>query len=194
MAGDGEGVGKRGRSLEEEYFARRDRELIETQRRKAADAEELHKLGQALGVSDDELLAALREEGLDASQAALVYVLPALEVAWADGAVGKGERDLLHEQLRRHSDQGQPSANAIAKLDRWLSTRPPDRLFERARRAAHLAVSKVGEAERPALAKRILAEATAVAEASGGLLGLGAVSSPERRALEALAAGLRVEA
>ena len=185
---------ERGRSLEDEYFARRDRELIETQRRLAADAEELRKLGETLGLSDGEVLAALRSEGLDASQAALVFVLPAIEVAWADGAVGKGERDLLHEQLRRHSDQQQPSVQVIARLDGWLSTRPPDRLFEQARRAAQLRVSKTGEAERPALSKQILAEATAVAEASRGLLGLSAVSSPERRALEALAAALSVEA
>jgi len=184
---------ERGHSQEEEYFARRDRELIETQRRKAADAEELRKLGEALGLSDLDVLAALRSEGLDASQAALVYLLPAIEVAWSDGAVGKGERELLHEQLRRHSDQ-QPSVQAIARFDGWLSTRPSDRLFERARRAAQLRVSGTGVAERPALAKQILAEATAVAEASGGLLGRGAVSSPERRALEAFAAALDVEA
>ena len=66
-------------------------------------------------------------------------------------------------------------------------------MFERGRRAAQLRVAGTGEAERPALSKQILAEATEVAEASGGLLGRGAVSSPERRALEALAAALGVE-
>lgn len=191
MVSEGKG---RAHSQEEEYFARRDRELIEAQRQRAADAEELRKLGEALRLSDVDVLDALRSEGLDASQAALVYVLPAVEVAWSDGAVGKGECDLLHEQLRRHSDQQQTSAQATARLDGWLSTRPSNRLFECARRAAQLRVSGTGEAERPALSKQILAEATAVAVASGGLLGRGAVSSPERRALETLAAVLGVEA
>lgn len=185
---------ERGRSAEDEYFARRDQELIEAQRRQAAEAEELRKLGAALALDDGEVLAALRSEGFDAAQAALVHVLPAIEVAWADGSVGKDERVLLHEQLRRHSDQQPPSVETIAKLDGWLSQRPSGRLFELARRAAQLRVSKTGEAERPALSKQILADARAVAEASGGLLGLGSVSTPERRALEALAAALGVEA
>jgi hypothetical protein len=52
-------------------------------------------------------------------------------------------------------------------------------------------VSRAGE-RGPELAKRFVAEARAVAEASGGLLGLGTVSTPERRALDALAAALGV--
>jgi len=42
------------------------------------------------------------------------------------------------------------------------------------------------------LATRLIAEARAIAEAGGGILGLGTVSTPERRALDALAAALGV--
>jgi tellurite resistance protein len=117
-------------------------------------------------------------------------VLPALEVAWSDGAVGKAEGELLKAQLRRHSDGQQPSAEAIAKLDDFLLTRPPDHVFDLARQAAQIAMSEAGESRE--LATRIVAEARAVAEAGGGLLGLGTVSTPERRALDALAAALGV--
>ena len=95
------GLRKRGRTSEDDYFSRRDRELVETRRRKEADAAELHRLGQALGLGDEELLARLRDQGLGPSHVAIVRVLPALEVAWSDGAVGKAEGDLLKEQLRR---------------------------------------------------------------------------------------------
>ena len=192
MPGDDLGLRKRGRTSEDEYFARRDQELIETERRKAADAAELRRLGEALGLSDEELLAKLRAAGFGPSHAALVPVMPALEVAWSDGAVGKAEGELLKEQLRRYSDGRQPSAEAIATLDNFLLSRPPDHLFDQARRAAQIAVSKAGEGERRELATRILADARAVAEAGGGLLGLGTVSTPERRALDALAAALGV--
>jgi hypothetical protein len=103
MADDDPGR-KRGRTSEDEYFARRDRELIETERRKAADAAELRRLGEAFGLSDEDLLAELRAEGFGPSHVALVHVLPALEVAWSDGAAGKAEGELLKEQLRRYSD------------------------------------------------------------------------------------------
>jgi len=192
MAADDPGLRKRGRTSEDEYFSRRDRELIETERRKAADAAELHRLGEALGVSDEELLTKLREAGFGPSHVALVSVLPALEVAWSDGAVGQAEGELLKEQLRVHSDGQQPSAEASAKLNDFMRTRPPNDLFDRARRAAQIAMSRAGEDDRRKLATRLIAEARAVAEASGGLLGLGSVSSPERRALDALAAALGV--
>jgi hypothetical protein len=100
--------------------------------------------------------------------------------------------ELLREQLRRHSDGQQPSPEAIAKLEDFLVARPPDRLFDRARRAAQVAVSTAGEGKGLDLATRIVADARAVAEAAGGLLGLGTVSTPERRALESLAAALGV--
>jgi hypothetical protein len=192
MAENDPGLKKRGPTAEDEYFARRDRELIETARRKAADAAELRRLGEALGLSDDELLDKLRAAGFGPSHVALVPVLPALEIAWSDGAVGKAEGELLKEQLRRHSAGQQPSAEAIAKLDDFLQTRPPDHVFDGARRAAQIAVSNAGEGERRELTTRIMAEARAVAEAGGGLLGLGTVSTPERRALDALAAALGV--
>jgi hypothetical protein len=194
MAGDDPEFRNRGRKSEDEYFARRDRELIEARRRKEADAAELHRLGEALGLSDAEVLARLREEGLGPSHVAIVRVLPALEVAWSDGAVGKAEGELLKEQLRRHSDGQQPSPDAVAKLEEFLVTRPPDRLFDRARRAAQVAVHSAGENKGRDLATRIIADARAVAEAAGGLLGLGTVSTPERRALDSLAAALGVSA
>jgi hypothetical protein len=192
MAEDDAGMSKRSRASEDEYFARRDRELLETERRKAADAAELRRLGEALGVSDDDLLARLRDAGFGPSHVAVVSVLPALEIAWSDGAVGTAEGELLKEQLRSHSDGQQPSAEAIAKLDDFLVTRPPDHLFERARRAAQIAMSRASEDDRRKFATRLMAEAKAVAEASGGLLGLRSVSTPERRALDALAAALGV--
>ena len=192
MAGDDPDFKKRSRLSEDEYFARRDREMIETQRRKEADAAELHRLGQALGLSDEELLARLRAAGLGPSHVAIVRVLPALEVAWSDGAVGKAEGELVKDLLRLHSDGQQPSPEAIAMLDDFLLARPPDRLFEGARRAAHVAVTTAGEGKGRDLATRLVGEARAVAEAAGGMLGLGTVSTPERRALEALAAALGV--
>ena len=59
---------KRSRASEDEYFAQhRNRELLKAERRKAADAAELRRLGEALRLSDEELLAKLRAEGFGPS-------------------------------------------------------------------------------------------------------------------------------
>lgn len=191
MANDDPSLKKR-RASEDEYFARRDQELIETRRRKEADAAELQLLAKALGLSDEDLVSKLRTAGFGPSHVALVPVLPALEIAWSDGAVGKAEGELLKEQLRRYSDGQQPSPEAIAKLDEFLMTRPSDNLFDQARRAAQAAVARASADKRREITDRMMADAKAVAEAGGGLFGLGTVSTPEHRALEALAAALGV--
>jgi hypothetical protein len=45
---------KRGRALEAEYFRKREQELIEKLRRRAAAEAELHRLGEQAGVADEE--------------------------------------------------------------------------------------------------------------------------------------------
>jgi hypothetical protein len=45
MSADGKKLDEVAKSLEEQYFARREHELLQAQRRKAADEEEMRRLG-----------------------------------------------------------------------------------------------------------------------------------------------------
>jgi tellurite resistance protein len=193
MSADGRKLDDVAKSLEEQYFAKHEHELLDAQRRKVADQEVMRKLGAALGLDDQEILAGLREEGLGESEVALVFILPSLEVAWSDGRVGDGERARLEELLRDHSGGAPPSPEASARLASWIVNRPPDRLFDRARRVAALAMSRPNENDRRVVAKRIFDEAVSVAEASGGVLGFGTISSPERRVLDTLRSTLGIK-
>jgi hypothetical protein len=190
MSADGKKLDDVAKSLEEQYFARREHELLQAQRRKAADEEEMRRLGETLGVYDQDLLAGLREVGLSAAQAALVHILPGLEVAWADGRVGDPERVRLEQLLRDHSGGMAPSPEAAAQLAAWIAHPPAGRLFDHARKVAAVRVAGAKEPDRPGLRKRILGEAVSVAEAAGGVLGIAAVSSAERRVLDTLRAML----
>ena len=84
---DRDAFAERGRALEEEYFRRRDRELIEKLRRAAA-AEQLGKdVGREAGVDDPELLQELQDLGFTADTLGLLPLVPVLEMACAEGGI-----------------------------------------------------------------------------------------------------------
>jgi hypothetical protein len=80
---------------------------------------------------------------------------------------------------------------AFALLTDWLDTRPPEEFFDRTLRIISALIGRLTDEERGARKNEILANATKVAETSGGLLsaiGLGkTVSEEERRVLERIA-------
>ena len=86
-------IGERGRSLEDEYFRRRDRELLEQARDQKAAADRRRQLAAALGIDDDAIVTALSAIGFDAATGPLVDIVPAIQVAGADGPPSTGERD-----------------------------------------------------------------------------------------------------
>ena len=118
-------LGERGRSLESEYFRRRDQELLERAREQEAETERRRQLAAALGVddADDATVAKLRKFGFDAGTAPLLDVLPAIQVAWADGSLPDKERAEIERALAG------PASKEAARLgsrmvEEWLS-RPP---------------------------------------------------------------------
>src|SRR5689334_6037253 len=54
----------------------------------------------------------------------LLTILPAIQVAWADGAVQERERTLILELAEREGLGA--DAAAMAKIHRWLEAPPPD--------------------------------------------------------------------
>ena len=89
---------ERRRSYESEYFQRRERELIEKMRARARELAEEHQMGQATGISDDDVLAALHDLGYTRETVTLVHLVPLLQVAWIDGSVSAPERAGILEE------------------------------------------------------------------------------------------------
>jgi hypothetical protein len=71
----------------------------------------------------------------------------------------------------------------LAHLAEWLKTRPSDAFFEKTLRAIRAMLQARPSDERDASRRDLLAYCTAIASASGGILGFGKVSEDERKLL-----------
>src|SRR6476661_4288439 len=119
---------ERRRSYESEYFQRRERELIEKMRQRAAREGERQDMAEQIGVVDDDILAALHDLGYSRDTVMLLHLVPLLQVAWVDGSVSADERAGILDAARlRGVEEGSP---AHRQLLGWLDRRPPEGFFE----------------------------------------------------------------
>jgi hypothetical protein len=170
---------------EDEYFHRRDRELLEQKRRVEAEVGARQALASALGVTNDDLMHRLQAQGITPELTVLLPWLPAIQVAWLKSLTA-AERDWLVEHIK--TAQTPPlDAAATARLKEWLATSPGDELYAAAREALALQLATLGPDAAAALRDKVLDAARGVSAASGGVLGIGSVSADEKAAIDAIA-------
>jgi hypothetical protein len=169
------------RDQEEDYFRKKDRELIERMR-KAADEAARSPLSEQTGIQDPELLRDLEALGFTAETVSLLPLVPILQVAWAEGGVSAAERKLIVDVARhRGITEGSP---ADKQLTEWLAHQPSADVFARADRlVAAMLAAHAGPAH-DLTADDLMKYCESIAHASGGILGLGSVSHAERAAIE----------
>lgn len=172
---------ERGRALEEEYFHRKERELIAKMRERAAAESERQRIGSTTGVADPQLLQDLQELGYTAETISLLHLVPLVQMAWAEGHVSMRERDLIIEAARARGIESGSAADQ--QLAGWLAKRPSEELFTTTLRAIRAMLESRPDAERQAGEKDLLSYLTSIATASGGVLGFGAVNDEERAVL-----------
>jgi hypothetical protein len=179
----------RGRSLEEEYFRAKDRELIEKMKRAAAAEETRQQLRTRSGLQDPELVKELEALGFTPDTVDLLPFVPLVQVAWAQGDVDDAERKLL-VRLARTRGIAEGSA-ADRQLADWLSHRPSADVFARATRLVRAVLQS--PAQQSMTADDLVKYSESIAEASGGIFGLKRISPEERAVIEALAADLKAK-
>ena len=109
----------RKKALEEEYFRKREQELIEKLKQRARAETEREGLAEAAGVTNEQILEAFREMGFDRETVALLHFIPLLEVAWSDGSVSAKERAGILEMARaRGIMEGSPAHGKLARVAR----------------------------------------------------------------------------
>lgn len=174
---EGRGLTDRKKALEEQFFARQERELRERVQAEAAEKERRQALAEASGIRDPALLDRLAALELDGGTIAALGLVPLVEVAWADGSLHERERTAV---LRSAEDAGvTQGSSAHDLLESWLEHRPGPELLEAWKRYVQSLAENLDEAERRALRHDLLSRSRAVAEAAGGMLGLGKVSDAE---------------
>ncbi len=171
---------------EDEYFWRREKELLE--KLKAREREEAARRGlaEAVGIDDHEIIQVLREMGFERDSVVLLSLIPLLDVAWADGGVSAEERSgILELAHQRGVREGEP---AHQKLQGWLDRRPDPKLFERALVIIRDLMSYQSSDRQDRTGHGLVEACEKIASASGGILGLGSkISSAERETIRRVA-------
>jgi len=174
---------------ETEYFRKQEEALLRELRRRAALADERNQLSAATRIDDERVLQDLEELGFHPDTAILLPILPLVEVAWAEGGVSTRERDLI---LELASARGvRPDTPAYRKLSEWLSAYPGDDFFTKTREANARMIAALPPDQREASARDLASQAKRVAEASGGVFGLGKISPKEAKLIDKIVAELR---
>jgi hypothetical protein len=181
-------LSQRGRALEEEYFRKKDKELVERMRRAADDEKARREMGARTGLDDPELLQELQALGFTPDTVVLLPLVPLVQVAWAEGGVTDHERQLV-VRLARSRGVAEGS-DADRQLADWLTYRPDPDVFARATRLIRALLDAPG-AGAGTTADDLVRYCERIAGASGGFLGMGHVSSEERALIAAIAAGLK---
>jgi hypothetical protein len=185
-----------GRSREEEYFRKKDRELIERMRQAAAAdarrqeaAKTQDELARKSGLDDPALVHELQELGFTPETVSLLPLVPVLQMAWAEGGISHAERDLLHRLARsRGIPQG---SDADRQLEAWMAERPDDSVFARAARLIRAMLDSRSPETADLSADDLVDYCEQIAAASGGIFGIGRISAEERQLLSSIADDLR---
>ncbi len=173
---------ERERGMEEEYFLRKERELIEKMHAKLADEALREQMEEATGIHDEEVIEALQELGYTPETVQLLHLVPLLQVAWASGDISDEERELITQLA--YTRGVQPESKAHLQLNEWLAKQPPPEFFENTLRAIRIFVAALPANQQTDAKQDLLSYCSRIAEASGGFLGFGSVSNAERKALE----------
>lgn len=172
----------RERAMEDEFFHRVDEQLLEELRKSAEREKSREALASTTGLSDSELLDTLLEAGFQVTTLSAIMLVPATFVAWADGQVDPAERETILKAAAKRGIEAESPAGKL--LQSWLSRKPPKSLWETWKQYAQAVGESLPAKAASTLRQEVHSLATAVAEAAGGILGIGKVSSQERQVLD----------
>jgi hypothetical protein len=178
-----------GRSLEDAFFLEQDRLLVE----RRAQLHRMEKTKEALaeisGIQDQAVLDQLVRLDISPETLAALAVVPLVEVVWADGQVDDKERAAVFA----HAEKQGIRSGTIERdlLDRWLRHRPGADLLEAWRHHVRALCSRLAPSARDSLKGELLRDVRGAAQASGGFLGLRAISSQEQAVLDKLESSFR---
>lgn len=177
-------LGDRKRLLEEEFFRKHEREILQrlTAERTRQTAREA--LAAASGLRDEATLDRLLSLGIEPDTLLALRLVPLVEVAWADGRLDPRERQAILSALDQAGIARDSAPHALVQS--WLDAPPAPTMLEAWATYTAALCAQLAEAERAGLRAAVMGQARAVAEAAGGLLGLGRVSPAEQEMLRRL--------
>jgi len=178
-----------GRNLEDAFFLERDRQLIARKAELRRLAETKEALASVSGIQDPEVLEFLVQLEVRPETVAALSMVPLVEVVWADGKVDDQEKQVVLDFARQ---QGIPEGSVGGELlARWLEQRPEPALLAAWQLYIEALCERLSAHQRQHLKDELLRNVRAAAEASGGFLGIGKISSAEKAVLAKLESSFR---
>ena len=184
-----DGLTDQARKREEDYFRKRDRELIDRMRQAAAAEQTRRELEANTGLHDPELLKDLQELGFAPDTIQFLPIVPILQVAWAEGGVSNAERKLIVQLARARGITADSAADR--QLSEWLTERPSSPVFASATRLIRAMLDHPTEVVGGLSADDVIKYSESIASASGGMFGIGKISAEERATLAQIASALK---
>lgn len=175
-----------GSTLTDSFYKGLDRNAILAaieQRRSGSDA--TATVIAVWGIEDPTVLERLLRLGLTTETVAALSLTPLIEVAWADGKVDKKERAAVLAAAEQYGLERSDVSYLL--LEGRLAERPGPELLDTWKTYVRMLARALDKETVATLRGELMARARQVAEASGGLLGLGSkISSQELAKLDEL--------
>jgi len=171
---------------EEEYFHRRDAELIDEMSKHAAAEQERRLLAEASRIDDPKTLHALERLGYTHTTVVLLPLVPLIELAWIDGTISPIERNgIVAMAVKCGIAETSP---AHGELMAWLDRRPTAEFFEETWRAIEMMLASAPEGERLARKRSLIEDCQQFAVASCERFGWASrICKEKRKLLQAIA-------
>ncbi|ETX02334.1 MAG: hypothetical protein ETSY1_03940 [Candidatus Entotheonella factor] len=178
-------LGDRRKSLEEAFFAKQQADLLQKLQEEQSAQTRRESLRAASGITDEAVLDQLAALDIQSETVAAVALVPLVAVAWADKSLDDKERTAILSGAQQSGlDAGHPSYQL---LEGWLTDPPEPLLVETWKRYIGALLPTLSPDAGQSLKQDVLGRARAVAEASGGFLGLGSkISRAEQEVLDDL--------
>lgn len=172
-------------ALEDSFFDKENKKLLEKLKadsQKKLDREAITRLS---GITQDAVIDRLLALKLDGQTIAALALFPLIDVAWADGAVDAKEKAAVLEAAEKNgAKKGSPAYELVGN---WLAQQPAAAIRDAWTEYVKAMAANLSANDKTLLKNELLGRARLVAEASGGILGMGSkVSKPEADALTRL--------
>ncbi|MCI0390975.1 MAG: hypothetical protein MOB07_19695 [Acidobacteria bacterium] len=165
--------------LEEEYFRRKNQELIEKIHQQQARQAARQQMAETIGVADQEVIEALEDLGYTDETVQLLHLVPLVQVAWSEGGVADRERKMIFKVAESRGIK--PGSLAHQKLTLWLTEKPSELFFENNLHAIRIVFELLPPEQREASRRSLITYCTQIASiVEGGIMGRAQLSEEER--------------
>jgi hypothetical protein len=169
------------RSLEDQFFFNEDLKLLEKQRILNEMKETKEALKEVSGIQDENVLQSLVKLNIRPETVASLALVPLIEVAWANGSIGPKEKNAVLSAANKFGWSNKSIDYEL--LECWLEHKPGPSLLKAWAYYTGYVCARMNPDEIERLNAEIISHAKEVAEAGGGVLGMGKISAREKEIL-----------